>query len=732
MSDNKQIPWYQRTRRWGQTNITELDPTRYDIEWWRAYWKRTHIQGVITNAGGIVAYYPSRFPLHYRAHHLGGRDLFGELTEAAHEDGLAVLARMDSNRTTKGFYELHPEWFTRDANGEPYQTGDIYITCIFSDYYEEFLSGILREIAEKYQPEGFTDNSWSGLSRERICRCESCARAFRDTQGTALPTAVDWDSPVYRAWIRWNYDRRLEIWDFFNKVTQSAGGPDCLWLGMNSGNVRTQSSRFQDHKALLERSEILMLDHQARVGMSGFQDNGDAGKLIHGLMGWEKLVPESMAQYQSRTPTFRLVSKPAPESHMWMAEGYAGGIQPWWHFISAYHEDRRQYRTPVPLLQWHAAHEEYLLNREPVASIGLVWSQENNDFYGRDNAKEQVEMPYYGMVQALIRARIPYLPIHADHIARAIASDGNQLTTLILPNMGALSDEQVQSVYDFVQAGGNLVVTGQSSLYDEWGMRRADFALADVLGVHTTDSQLGSRPLSGINWVDYSSHSYLRLSPELRAQVDGPKSGEEPPITGTRHETLAGFDETDIISFGGRLEVVQVDEEATVPLTLIPAFPIHPPEFVWMREPVTDYAALVLRTMVTGSRIAYFPADIDRLFAQQNQPDHGDLLANVVRWATQDQIPLRVDGPGFIDCHLYQQPGRMVLHLVNLTGTDQLPLHEHVPVGPFQVAVQLSDDVTGATASALVDQQQFAPVVEAGWVKFEVPSIVAYEVVVVV
>jgi len=49
-------PWYLRAYRWGQTNITEQDPVRYDIPWWRGYWKRTQVQAVIINAGGIVAY----------------------------------------------------------------------------------------------------------------------------------------------------------------------------------------------------------------------------------------------------------------------------------------------------------------------------------------------------------------------------------------------------------------------------------------------------------------------------------------------------------------------------------------------------------------------------------------------------------------------------------------------------------------------------------------------------
>ena len=115
------LPWYRRVRRWGQTNITEADPARYDVAWWRDYWKRTQVQGVIINAGGIVAYYPSAIPLHHRAQFLGDRDLFGELCRTAHDDGLAVFARMDSNSAHEDFFQAHTDWFARDANGRPYR-----------------------------------------------------------------------------------------------------------------------------------------------------------------------------------------------------------------------------------------------------------------------------------------------------------------------------------------------------------------------------------------------------------------------------------------------------------------------------------------------------------------------------------------------------------------------------------------------------------------------------------
>ena len=193
-----EIPWYRYVTRWGQTNITEKDPAHYDIAWWRKHWKNTQTQGVIINAGGIVAYYPSRVPLHRQAQFLEGRDLFGELCRVAHEDGIAVFARMDSNRAHEEFYKAHPDWFAIDAAGRPYKAGELFISCVNSPYYGEHIPAILTEIAKLYHPEGFTDNSWSGLGRDSICYCENCKKSFRDKTGNEIPEGRNWDDPSYR------------------------------------------------------------------------------------------------------------------------------------------------------------------------------------------------------------------------------------------------------------------------------------------------------------------------------------------------------------------------------------------------------------------------------------------------------------------------------------------------------------------------------------------------------
>ena len=723
-SANASLPWYRRAYRWGQTNITEKDPVRYDIAWWREQWRRTNVQAVIVNAGGIVAYYPSRFPLHHQAEFLGGRDLFGELTKAAHDDGLFVMARMDSNRTAEDFFTAHPDWFARDADGRPYRAGDKYITCINSPYYDESLPGVLREIVERSRPDGFTDNSWAGMGRESICYCGNCARTFRDRTGKALPRTADWDDPAYRDWIQWSYARRIAVWELNNRVTRAAGGPECIWAGMNSGSVTAQARSFRDLREIAARADIMMLDHQRRDDDTGFQQNGDTGKRVHEMLGWEKLAPESMAMYQSGPGYYRVASKPAAEARMWMLAGIAGGIQPWWHYVGAYHEDRRMYRTPGPVMAWSKANEAFLVDRTPVATVGLAWSQRNTDFFGRDDPGDRVDAPYTGFMHALVRARIPYVPVHLDDIAR----HAGRFSALILPNVGAISDAQAAALRRFVENGGSLVATGQTGLYDESGSPRSDSALADLFRCRRASP--AARLREGTHGGPQSEHTYLRLAPELRARVDGPRAGDEPPAVGARHEVLGGFDETDILPYGGTLSPLDVDSSALVPLTFVPPFPTYPPETSWMRQPKTDIPGLVLSEH-GRARVAFMPADIDRRYAREHLPDHARLLANVVRWAA-GRLPLTVEGPGLIDCHLYEQPGRLVLHLVNLTSeaTWRAPVDEFIRVGPLKVVVALRANPARVRARLLVSGGEPRVTLRNGAASFEIDDILDHEVIV--
>lgn len=662
-SKERALPWYRRVKRWGQTNLTEDDPARHNIDFWREQWKRTKIQGVIVNCGGIVAYYPSRFGLQYRAATLGDGDYYREFAEAAEAEGLTVVARMDINRATGEFYKAHPDWFCVDKEGNPMISQGRYFSCVTSDYYKKYIPDVLREIVERYHPAGFADNSWKGVGRNAICYCENCRTRFLRDAGLPLPEKPDFEDPVYRKWIRWSMRIRTENWELFNETTKRAGGPDCLWFGMINADPTDVS--LADVKELLSRSEFVFTDHQSRDMLNGFEQNHENGDLLHLASREDVIIPESLANYVRGDRTFRLSANPYEETRMWTVSGAAGGISPWYHHIGGGTRDRRQFETPVPFFRWHAENEKWLYDRENLANVAVVWSQDNAVFYGRDQVRERVAYPWRGFLSALHEDRIPFLPLNV----RDLWKYRDRFDTLILPDIEAMSDKEIGDILGLIREGKNLVVTGLPGILTEDGEPRERSAILEAMGLCPSGEVEGAFVSQPSSWEYPLAHTYLSL-PEAR------------------DELFRGFEETEILGFGGGVRKVVSRGPLQPSGAYIKPFPIFPPEFSWIRERDESFRPFFTGVLESGSRAVYLAADIDRLAGRSRLPDHLRLLSNAVRSVTSAGLPLSVEGPGYIDTAVFRQGEARIVHLTNLSFANVVGYcHRILPVFGLTVKI---------------------------------------------
>ena len=659
--------WYKRTFLWGQTNLTEDDPQKCDLDFWIDYWKKTGVEGVIINCGGIVSYYQSKYDTQYRAAFLGDQDYFGIWNDAARKAGLSVVARMDINATSGKMYEEHPEWYCRDREGNVIMSQGRYVTCVNGGYYQEFLPKVFEEIIEKYHPDGFADNSWAGLKRDTICYCGSCRKKFREEYGLDLPQKPDWTDPVYRKWVRWNYALRVKNWNFFNEVTRRAGGEDCRWFGMLTADPFDTGGRFYDIRALVKDADFIFSDQQSRENDYGFEQNAVNGNLLRLASKEQNIVAESMAHYYKGVRTFRLSAAPAQEVRNWMLCGVSGGIAPWYHFVGGGTQDRRKFHISDDLYRMFQTWEPYLQNRENCAAIGIVWNQESAIYYGREEGKERCGYPFYGFAKALSRAGIPFVPIHADDLKRY----GDRLKAIVLPNVAVLSDEQEAAVLAFAGQGKGLVLTGWTGLMDEEGEERPEGSsrLLKRLGIRKTGEVTGAGKDSSADWMRHESHNYLAAEGE--------------------HPLFAGLEEAALIPFGGEVFPTVSEGPLMQAAHLIPAFPIYPPEFAWVRKEQKDLATVYAGVLDSGARVVYIPADIDRCYTRFCLPDLGVILQNAVRYAAEGNFPVTVSGPGHVHCDAYRQEGRLVIHLVNLSGCDGVygSVTQNFPIGPVEIRI---------------------------------------------
>jgi Hypothetical glycosyl hydrolase 6/Beta-galactosidase trimerisation domain len=689
--------WIDGPMRWAQLTLVEDDPATYDIDFWLDYFRRTHSDAVCLSAGGCVAYYPTQVPFHHRSAWLGDRDVLGELVAGCRALDMVVIARTDPHATYDDVQAAHPDWIAVTAEGQPrrhWASPEMWVTCGLGPYNFEFMTEVTKEIVARYRVDGIFINRWEGSG---MCYCRHCHEGFRTATGLDLPRTTNPEDRAQREYLRWRQERLFDLWQLWDSAVREINPDSCVIPNTGGG----ATSRL-DMRRIGELAPMMVADRQARHGLMAPWAIGMNAKEYRAALGRKPVVGLFSVGVEEPYRWKDSVQN-ADEIRLWVADLVANGMRPWFSKFAGTLHDPRWLKPVEDIYAWCHGAESYLRNEHSLAQVGLVYSQQTAWFCRGDRVRERVEDPALGWYQALIEARIPFEMVHdrlldAEHLA--------PFRTLVLPNIVALSDAQCAQLRDFVHRGGGLVATYESSLSDEWGVERSDFGLAELFGV----SFVGRR--------DGPVHnSYLRLEHEAA-------SG---------HPLLRGLEDAPRIIHG----VWQLEVRATLPfpnppLTLIPSYPDLPMEKVYVRRPRTDIPQVFLREAGAG-RVAYFPWDIDRTFWEVLSVDHFKVLRNAVTWATDEDPPVTVAGPGVLDVTVWRQAKSLTVHLVNLSNPMMMkgPVRELLPVGEQHVRLRLPEGQTARRVRLLVGATTPPFRQSRDGIELTVPSILAHEVIAV-
>jgi hypothetical protein len=690
--------WFDKPMRWAQLNLTEDDPANMDVAFWLDYFRRIHADALCLTAGGVVAFYPTRIPLHHRSRWLPGREnFFQEVLDGCRKLGMVVIARTDPHATYEDVCQQHPDWIAVDAEGRKrrhWESPELWVTCGLGPYNFDFMTGVTREIVTLYKVDGIFSNRWEGSG---MCYCDHCRENFRAASGMELPRTDDPQNPARRAYTEWREKRLFELWRLWDAEIRRIN-PRARYIANAGGGALSGL----DMKTVGELTPTLFADRQGRSGVMAPWANGKNGKEYRSTLGRKAI---GGIFHMGIVGPYRWPDsvQSGAETRIWVLDGIANGLRPWFNKVSGSVHDRRWLKVVEDIYTWHHRNERYLRNEEPVARVAMVYSQQTARHYGGMQARQKVEDHTLGMYQALIEARIPFEMVH-DGLLEAAHVD--RFKVLLLPNIAALSDLQCGQLRAFVQRGGSLVATYETSLYDELGRPRKDFGLADLFGVSFENRLDG--PIA---------NSYLIL--------------EKDPATGGLHPLLAGLEDAQQIIHGTwQLQVRANTPAGPPPLTAIPRYPSLPMEKNYWREKKTGIPGVYARQAGAG-RVVYFPWDIDRLFWEVMCDDHGKLLGNAIRWAANETPPVTVTGQGMLDVTVWRQKASLTVHLVNLTNPMAMRpgFRELIPSPPQEVRVQLPAGRKAARVQLLVSQR--TPPVKRGngWLELTLTSILDHEVV---
>jgi hypothetical protein len=300
----------------------------------------------------------------------------------------------------------------------------------------------------------------------------------------------------------------------------------------------------------------------------------------------------------------------------------------------------------------------------------------------------------HGLYETLLRGRFTFDYVHEDRLE---PEDLSKYRALLLPNIAMLSDSQCQQIRDYVQSGGSIMASFETSLYDENLKQRPEFGLADLLGIMKAGDVIGTN----------GNAYYGRIERE--------------------HPILAGFTNTNWLPGAqNRLPLKPVQNPV---LTVVPGFVQYPPELAYPPVSHTDEPAVVLRE-IASSRIAYFPGDIERTYWVTGHGDLLRLLHNTIRWITRDESVVLVEGDGFIEMFAWETAPGYAVHVLNYTNPNAHHgwMQSIYPLGPQTVTMKLPPGVKVKSVELLQTELAVPFRMEGQTLRFTIPHVEDYEV----
>ena len=673
--------WFDKPMRWVQLAFVEDDPGRYDPGFWLDYFKRIHADAICLSAGGCVAFYPTKVPFHYRSKFLGNGDAFGEMLAGCRKLGMVVTARVDPHAAHQDVFDAHPDWIAVEANGQPRKHWAMpgeWVTCALGPYNFEFMTSVIQEIMTLYKVDGVFANRWSGSG---TCYCQHCQRNFKDFSGLEIPRPTGAPGGGARGaagdaqiqFAAWQKKRLLDLYTLWDAEIRKKN-PGAVYFPNGFEQIKESVS-----------VPILFADRQCRSEFQLPWQNGKYAKDARAISGSKPIVGIFSVGYEAPYRWKDSAQNPN-EVRLWAVDGIAQGFRPWVVKFNAKPLDKRWFNPVEDLYVWCWKNEKYLRNQRPLARVGLVSASQ-----GRVSSDHTS-----GFYHALVEGRIPFEAVQDSQLD---AAHLEPFKVLALPNVANLSDAQCAQLKAFVEKGGGLVATHETSLHDERGRRRDDFGMAGLFGASFAG-----------NVIERQQNAYLNLADHS-------------------HPLLAGLDYAGRMIHGVKRVEIRVAPGLRAPLMTVPTYPDLPMEEVHVRDMKTDIPGVLAHPSGAG-RVVYFPWDIDRTFWEIMCPEHGVVLANAVRWAANEEQPLKVDGPGVLDVALWQQQASLTVHLVNLTNPMMMkgPVRDIFPVGPQKVRVKLPGGAKARGVRFLVSEAKAQWRQNAGWIETTTPAISLHEV----
>ena len=587
-----------------------------------------------------------RFPSKIFAPHPQlANDMLPRFIELCHEKGIVVLSYYPII-FSKPLRQVHPEWlmqFLDDGRPDPENEG----WFCFNSPFRDWLPGCLHEYMELLDIDGlyFDDINWGSHADSPYtpsCCCDYCVKLFREETGFEVPRKVDFDSKDFRHFVNWRYEKLTEfLHHLFSSVREKY--PDAIldmntyyWPGAEWSQGHPLSSfRLEEvggysfvecfpysHRYLRTPSWVAKVLRAAGTPFSLFL-NGNQG-----MRGFSS-VPYPEGHGESIFGMIALAHGGGTCGAPFGGSSVHGG------YLYLTRDGHKEMFSQIKKRVEYA-------EGESLKYLALHCSTQNRDFEPNEICRDPVashnwsgrlrQKFMFGAYEMLNGSQIPLDFVLDEHL---VGERLEPYQILFLSNSACLSDEQCAAITAFVQKGGRLIATSETSLFDELGYERSNFALADLLGVDFVGRRNG---------------------------------GEEHGVAYVAHEDWVQNRTGELVCFYGRdLEIsLKSGARAICTRSSLSADKDDLKDGLSAYRPGGDHdtgqPAVVISEYGKG-KVVYVAGDVGGAFMNSPYPP---LMRFVVGLVKQTPPPVEIEGPQALEITAAHRPsGELMVHLIN-------------------------------------------------------------------
>ena len=586
-------------------------------------------------------------------------------------------------------YENHPEWrkvygSTTDIPQEDLKKNPVGGPLCLLGPWGSRLVDILCEILKRYPDvDGF---SFDGLHHAGMCRCQFCTANYRKDTGQDIPVSTSMNDPAFRRFVRWQ-DRKLEALIQEMQSRLKAIKPEVALVTWST-NAGRFGHLLDIPRNMSARTNLLLDAPDQEFWMDETNRGNTLMPAFANAVIWaasNHRVAFSSPYLFSHGNPYGADSFPAHEVLRRMLLAITYGARP---SLALAVPDQMQGAIYEGIAEIKAR-SPWMVHTQPEHWAAILLSDNTRVFYGREPGR--VEDVYLSNVLGAFRAVVE------EHLPAEIVEDWNinpedlsKYRVLILPNAACLSTTQCEAIRAYVKAGGGVVASMDSSLFDETGSPRNDFALSDLFGVHytgTVNAKTGQEPDLDVNFVKNLDPSYWEKRKGIYSLQPSPSLLQSNPAL----KSLLGIQP---VTFKGQLNGVTVAGGGVQSMADIAANEANPAR-----------PAIVQKRFGKGN-VWYFAAGIDSASYLYAYPYQRMLLAGAIRAAASAPAPISVTAPMCVHTTVMRQQdprgSRLVVHLfndVNTTAghafpTDDVPLREEtIPIHGIKLRFKSADSI---------------------------------------